>query len=87
MIQLTRLNHVPLIINSDLIEHIEVTPDTVITLTNGQRFLVLESAAEVVEKVVSFRKTILGGSNCAVLAQQRAVDAARTAGVAETHGE
>jgi len=33
MIQLTRLNHVPLIVNSDLIEQVEVTPDTVITLT------------------------------------------------------
>lgn len=59
MIQLTRLNHVPLIVNSDLIEHIEVTPDTVITLTNGQRFIVLESSDEVVDKVLSFRRAIL----------------------------
>jgi len=35
MIRLTRLNRVPLVLNSDLIEHIEVTPDTVIALTNG----------------------------------------------------
>ena len=48
MIQLTRLNHIPLVLNSDLIEHIEVTPDTVITLTNGQIIRVLESADEVV---------------------------------------
>ncbi len=48
MIQLTRLNHVPLIVNADLIEHVEVTPDTVIALTTGQKFLVLESAEEVV---------------------------------------
>jgi len=33
MIQLTRLNHLPLVLNSDLIEYIEITPDTVITLT------------------------------------------------------
>ena len=47
MIQLTRLNHVPLVLNSDLIEHIEVTPDTVIMLTTGQIIRVLESAGEV----------------------------------------
>ena len=58
MIRLTRLNHVPLILNSDLIEHIEITPDTVIALTTGQRFLVLETADEVVDKVISFRRDI-----------------------------
>ncbi len=50
MIQLTRLNHVPLIVNSDLIEHVEVTPDTVVALTTGQKFLVLETAEDVVDK-------------------------------------
>jgi flagellar protein FlbD len=67
MIQLTRLNRVPIILNSDLIEHIEVTPDTVITLTNGQRYMVLESAGEVVEKVISFRRAIVKSGGCAVL--------------------
>lgn len=64
MIQLTRLNHVPLIVNSDLIEHVEVTPDTVIALTTGQKFLVLETAEEVVEKVIQFRQAILGEHGC-----------------------
>lgn len=58
MIRLTRLNNVPLVVNSDLIEHIEVTPDTVVTLTSGQTFLVLESADEVIERVVAFRHKI-----------------------------
>jgi flagellar protein FlbD len=58
MIQLTRLNHVPLILNSDLIEHVEITPDTVVTLVTGQRFMVLESANEVVELVRAFRRSI-----------------------------
>lgn len=58
MIQLTRLNHVPLVLNSDLIEHIDVTPDTVIMLTTGQIIRVLESADEVVQKVVEFRRSI-----------------------------
>ena len=60
MIWLTRLNHVPLVLNSDMIEHIEVTPDTVITLTNGQIWRVRESAEEVVERIVAFRRRICG---------------------------
>ena len=59
MIQLTRLNHVPLIVNADLIEHVEVTPDTVVALTSGHKFMVLESAEEVVDKVIQFRRAIL----------------------------
>jgi flagellar protein FlbD len=58
MIQLTRLNHVSLVLNSDLIEHIDVTPDTVIMLTTGQIIRVLESAEEVVARVVEFRRSI-----------------------------
>jgi len=59
MVQLTRLNHLPLVLNSDLIEYIEITPDTVITLTTGQKIMVRESAAEVVDRVVAFRRSIL----------------------------
>ena len=58
MIRLTRLNHVPLVLNSDLIEHIEITPDTVISLLSGQKMMVLESANEVVRRVVAFRRQI-----------------------------
>jgi len=58
MIQLTRINHLPLVLNADLIEHIETTPDTVISLTNGQKFVVLEPAEEVVNRVIRFRREI-----------------------------
>jgi len=58
MIRLTRINRVPLVLNSDLIEHVEVTPDTVIAMTSGQKFMVLESADEVIEKVKDFRRAI-----------------------------
>ena len=61
MIRLTRLNHGPFMLNSDLIEHLEVTPDTVITLTNGQKIVVLESADEVRDRVVEFRREIFRG--------------------------
>ncbi len=59
MIQVTRINHVPLVLNSDLIEHVETTPDTVISLTTGHKYMVLESADEVVRRVVAFRREIL----------------------------
>jgi flagellar protein FlbD len=61
MIHLTRINQVPLVINSDLIEHIEVTPDTVVVLTSGEKYLVLESADEVIDRVVNFRRAISSG--------------------------
>ena len=60
MIRLTRLNHVSLIINTDLIEYVETTPDTVIVMTSGEKLLVVESADEVIERVVQFRRSIAG---------------------------
>jgi len=60
MIRLTRLNRVPMVLNSDLIEHIDVTPDTVITLTNGQILRVLEDPDEVIRRIVVFRRMIHG---------------------------
>jgi flagellar protein FlbD len=60
MVRLTRLNHAPIILNSDLIEHIDITPDTVITLTNGEILRVQESAEEVVRRVMEYRRHIYG---------------------------
>ena len=60
MIRLTRLNRAPLVLNSDLIEHIDVTPDTVITLTTGQILRVRETAEEVIHRIVRFRREIFG---------------------------
>jgi flagellar protein FlbD len=59
MIRITRLNHTPIILNSDLIEHIEMTPDTVIALTSGQKYMVLETSEEIIERVVSFRQSLI----------------------------
>ena len=58
MINLTRINHLALVLNSDLIEHIEKTPDTVVSLTSGLKLLVLESPEEIVERVIEFRRAI-----------------------------
>ena len=61
MIHLTRLNHVPLVVNSDLIEHIETTPDTVICLTTGQKFMVLQTPDDVIARIIEFRRSIFIG--------------------------
>ncbi len=61
MIELTRLNQKPLTVNSDLIKFVENTPDTVITLVSGEKFVVLESAEIIVERVVEFRRRLLDG--------------------------
>lgn len=60
MVRLTRLNHADFYLNPDLIEHVEGTPDTVITLTTGQKLVVRESAEEVVERVIGFRRRVAG---------------------------
>ncbi len=62
MIQLTRLNQHPLVVNSDLIKLVEQAPDTVITLVSGEKIVVRESAQEVLERVVQFRRAVLQGT-------------------------
>jgi flagellar protein FlbD len=62
MIHLTRLNHEPLIVNSDLIEFIESAPDTVITMISGEKVVVLEKAEQVVQLVLEFRRALLAGT-------------------------
>ena len=61
MIQLTRLNSHPLVVNSDLIKFVEQAPDTVITLVNGDKIVVRENAQDVLERVVQFRRSVLQG--------------------------
>ncbi|MGD1070260.1 MAG: flagellar FlbD family protein [Bryobacteraceae bacterium] len=59
MINVTRLNRTSLVLNCDLIEYIEYTPDTVITLTNDRKITVQESADEIVERVRAWRRSLL----------------------------
>ena len=61
MIKITRLNKSEMVINADLIEHIEATPDTILTLTNSQKIIVRESVDEVVDKVIRYKKLIFQG--------------------------
>jgi flagellar protein FlbD len=56
MIKVTRLNGTELIINSDLIEFVESTPDTIISLVTGKKIMVQETAETVIEKVAEFKR-------------------------------
>ena len=55
---MTKINNEEIILNSDLIESISQTPDTIILLTSGKTILVKESLEEIIEKTVHFRKRI-----------------------------
>jgi len=62
MIKLTRLDGSQIFINEDLIEVLEETPDTHITLSNGNRYIVLENAAVLIERIVCFKAKIVARS-------------------------
>jgi flagellar protein FlbD len=62
MVQLTRLNNQPLMVNSDLIKFVEQSPDTLITLVNGEKLIVRETAEEIVRRIVEYRRTVLQGT-------------------------
>ena len=58
MIEITKLNGTRILINPDLIEIIESTPDTVVSLTTGRKIIVKESRQEINNLVKSYRKEI-----------------------------
>ena len=58
MIDVTRLNRDPLVLNAELIESVEATPDTVITLTSGKKLLVKEPLHVVVERILNYRRAV-----------------------------
>jgi flagellar protein FlbD len=61
MISVTRLDGSSMLLNSDLMEWIETTPDTMIGLVNGERLLVRESPEELLQRVIDFKRTVWGG--------------------------
>jgi flagellar protein FlbD len=66
MIQLTRLNNSRLAINSDLIKFVEAAPDTVLTLVTGDKVVVRETAAQIIERVREFRRSVMCGAHSAI---------------------
>jgi flagellar protein FlbD len=59
MIELTRLNGSPLLINCDLIKYAEAAPDTVLTLITGEKLVVLEACSEVSQRTLDYRASVL----------------------------
>jgi flagellar protein FlbD len=59
MIQLTRLNNKPLMVNSDLIKFVEQSPDTLITLITGEKIVVLEPLESILARIIEFRQAVL----------------------------
>jgi len=60
MILLTKINGQQIVVNCDLIECIEETPDTVITLTNNDKVIVRDRMAEIIDMVVRYRRMVAG---------------------------
>lgn len=60
MIKVTRLNDTQLVVNSDLIEFIESTPDTMMSLTTGKKIMIRESIDEVISRVAEFKRMSTG---------------------------
>jgi flagellar protein FlbD len=60
MIPLRRLNNEPIMVNPDLIESLEATPDTVVTLTSGNKLIVRDGMDAIREKIIDFKRRIYG---------------------------
>ncbi|NBG87572.1 flagellar FlbD family protein [Isachenkonia alkalipeptolytica] len=58
MIEVTKMDRTEIVLNADLIETVERTPDTIIRLTTGKKFLVLESVEEVVQRTIDYKRSI-----------------------------
>ncbi|MCL6475115.1 MAG: flagellar FlbD family protein [Firmicutes bacterium] len=56
MIKVTRFDHSELVVNAELIETVEATPDTVITLTSGKKLVVSEDVDEIIRRVMEYRR-------------------------------
>ena len=61
MIEVTRLNGMPMLVNSDLIKIAESSPDTMLTLIHGEKLIIRESCEELLEKILAYRATLLAG--------------------------
>lgn len=61
MIDVTGMNNKEFILNADHIEKLEEVPETIITLTNGKKYIVLESIEEVKDKVIKYKNKIFMG--------------------------
>lgn len=73
MVTLTRMTGAQFALNPDLIERVDCTPDTVITLVDGTKYIVLESLAEVVAAVRDYRAAVIGAASSFEMASDTSV--------------
>jgi flagellar protein FlbD len=64
LIRLNRINKTSLAVNADLIKFVEAAPDTVITLSTGEKVVVAESVDQIIDLIIEFRRLILNGMLC-----------------------
>ena len=60
MIALRRLNNQPIMVNAELIEQLETTPDTVVTLTSGDKLIVRDTMEEIQAKIIDYKRKVYG---------------------------
>jgi len=60
VIKVTRLNNSEIVINSELIEFVESSPDTIISLTDGKKIMVKETPDQIIRKVADFKRLSFG---------------------------
>jgi flagellar protein FlbD len=61
MIRLTRLNNEPIVVNTERVLYVESSPDTLVTLSNGERLHVRESVEEVIERTLQYQRRVHNG--------------------------
>ncbi len=59
MITVSRLDGSELFVNSDMVEFIESTPDTIVTLSDGKKIIVQQTPEELVEAIIAFRQRVM----------------------------
>jgi flagellar protein FlbD len=56
VIKVTRLNRSELVVNAELIQFVEATPDTIVTLSDGKKVVVREPVDEVIKRIIAYRR-------------------------------
>jgi flagellar protein FlbD len=60
VIRLTHLNGRPFVVNAELVKYVEETPDTMLTMRDGERIVVRESAREVTARAIEYGRSVRG---------------------------
>jgi len=58
MIKLTKINNSLIVVNADLVEYVEALPDTIVTLTTGQKIIIKDSVDDVIRKVIEYKRVV-----------------------------